>query len=509
MSVGKGRILEALGAWGVQAIAGSGLFWAWFDALFMGVFFSLPASHGLAEWATVSMDASSALAFLAVLLSTQRGNRLSRRFPAELIARPIPAGLAGLTGSLAFIGAGLAGPPALAAALLLIGGALTGLFCSAMQMGWGALYSAHGSKNALSLVSGGFAVAVVVDLPLALMFPPARALLYAALPLASACLLRAVPVEARKYRQADDLPRSTGSGRRRLNVGLGLSSTVLVGLMLVMVGFGYIQHLVSFASPVGGSLDWGMVVQMVRGLAAVVVFAVSLFAPKASPAAYRTGLLVMIAGFMANVFFLGADELWVSGSIVIIGYTVFDILVWVVAARAAATQSHNSAATVAFARMLAAACYVLGAIVGMGLAGSGELSLQAVRESNVIGYLVVVAVVVLLSSDDIWALLSPHGQTSGTADTCPEDAKAATASEKPDETSRDELTEKVIPTRIDELCLTARERDVAILLVRGRTQPWIAESLGISANTVGTHMRHIYQKAGVHNRREFMDYIGR
>lgn len=505
MSVGKGRILEALGAWGVQAIAGSGLFWAWFDALFMGVFFSLPTSHGLAEWATVSMDAFSALAFLAVLLSAQRGDRLSRRF----IAQPVPAGLAGLTGSLAFIGAGLAGPPALAAALLVIGGTLTGLFCSAMQMGWGALYSAHGSKNALSLVSGGFAVAVVVDLPLALMFPPARALLYAALPLASACLLRAVPVEARKYRQADDLPRSTGSGRRRLNVGLGLSSTVLVGLMLVMVGFGYIQHLVSFASPANGSLDWGMVVQMARGLAAVAIFAASLFAPEASPAVYRTGLLVMIAGFMANVFFLGTDELWVSGSIVIIGYTVFDILVWVVAVQAAATQSHNPAATVAFARMLAAACYVLGAIAGMGLAGSGELSLQAVRESNVIGYLVVVAVVVLLSSDDIWALLSPRGQASGTADACLEDAKAATASEKPDETSRDELTEKVIPTRIDELCLTARERDVAILLVRGRTQPWIAESLGISANTVGTHMRHIYQKAGVHNRREFMDYIGR
>jgi DNA-binding CsgD family transcriptional regulator len=31
--------------------------------------------------------------------------------------------------------------------------------------------------------------------------------------------------------------------------------------------------------------------------------------------------------------------------------------------------------------------------------------------------------------------------------------------------------------------------------------------LGISENTVGTHMRHIYQKMGVHNRQDFIDVV--
>ena len=50
-----------------------------------------------------------------------------------------------------------------------------------------------------------------------------------------------------------------------------------------------------------------------------------------------------------------------------------------------------------------------------------------------------------------------------------------------------------------------REREIGALLANGRTQPWIAERLSISENTVGTHVRHIYQKADVHGRQEFID----
>ena len=45
--------------------------------------------------------------------------------------------------------------------------------------------------------------------------------------------------------------------------------------------------------------------------------------------------------------------------------------------------------------------------------------------------------------------------------------------------------------------LTARERDVLILLAHGCTYGEIAERLGISAHTVGTHVKHCYRKLGV------------
>ena len=53
--------------------------------------------------------------------------------------------------------------------------------------------------------------------------------------------------------------------------------------------------------------------------------------------------------------------------------------------------------------------------------------------------------------------------------------------------------------------LTPRERAVLPGLLRGRSVAWVAESLTLSKNTVHTHMRNIYQKAGVHSQGELID----
>ena len=48
--------------------------------------------------------------------------------------------------------------------------------------------------------------------------------------------------------------------------------------------------------------------------------------------------------------------------------------------------------------------------------------------------------------------------------------------------------------------LTERELEVLLALVRGESNQGIAEDLGISAKTVGHHVQHVYQKAGVRSR---------
>jgi two-component system nitrate/nitrite response regulator NarL len=48
--------------------------------------------------------------------------------------------------------------------------------------------------------------------------------------------------------------------------------------------------------------------------------------------------------------------------------------------------------------------------------------------------------------------------------------------------------------------LTSRERQVLELLVQGATTRGIAESLGVSGNTVRTHVQNLFQKLGVHGR---------
>ena len=48
--------------------------------------------------------------------------------------------------------------------------------------------------------------------------------------------------------------------------------------------------------------------------------------------------------------------------------------------------------------------------------------------------------------------------------------------------------------------LTQRELEVLLSLVVGQSNQAIADSLGISAKTVGHHVQHVYQKAGVRSR---------
>jgi HD-GYP domain-containing protein (c-di-GMP phosphodiesterase class II) len=48
--------------------------------------------------------------------------------------------------------------------------------------------------------------------------------------------------------------------------------------------------------------------------------------------------------------------------------------------------------------------------------------------------------------------------------------------------------------------LTERELEVLLVLVRGESNQEIAQDLGISAKTVGHHVQHLYQKAGVRSR---------
>lgn len=53
--------------------------------------------------------------------------------------------------------------------------------------------------------------------------------------------------------------------------------------------------------------------------------------------------------------------------------------------------------------------------------------------------------------------------------------------------------------------LTDRETEIAFLLARGRSRPYIREKLFISKNTVATHIRHIYGKLGIHSKEELID----
>lgn len=76
-------------------------------------------------------------------------------------------------------------------------------------------------------------------------------------------------------------------------------------------------------------------------------------------------------------------------------------------------------------------------------------------------------------------------------------------------------TAPVAPSQIDTICsqiiaefkLSEREGQILKLIARGNTVNIIANKLYISPHTVNTHIRHIYDKVGIHKRGELLEYI--
>ena len=62
---------------------------------------------------------------------------------------------------------------------------------------------------------------------------------------------------------------------------------------------------------------------------------------------------------------------------------------------------------------------------------------------------------------------------------------------------------------IDATGLTAREAEIFALLAQGRNGAYIQRQLGVSYNTVKTHVAHIYTKLGVHSHQELIDLVER
>ncbi len=78
--------------------------------------------------------------------------------------------------------------------------------------------------------------------------------------------------------------------------------------------------------------------------------------------------------------------------------------------------------------------------------------------------------------------------------------------ESPEPAPADPLV-AAIDSMADDYALTAREQEVALHLARGHTFPETAEALGVSLDTVRTHVKCLYRKTGVHKKGHFIALI--
>lgn len=219
---------------------------------------------------------------------------------------------------------------------------------------------------------------------------------------------------------------------------------------------------------------------------------------------YRLTILICTASLaLIPLFELGFPILY---STVSVGYTLFEIFIWVILTEVAHRFQYTSVQVFGYGRALVLIVGVIaGSIIAIPLSKEQPDigSVLSLVEAVAIVLIVVLRIYVLTERD----LSLFERDLSGLHEAC----ENADPSEKRRVGDGTEQSPRKIPFQrkcgiIGEYYgLTRREIDVFRLLAAGRNSARIQEELSISPGTVNTHSRHVFQKLGVHRQQEVID----
>ena len=525
-------------------IAGAGLFWAWVDCtqLTPALFSPFDAPAHFFPLAFLCAILASTVSLAACAARPSLFSFISRR------SRWMP----GVGAVAAIATAALAASSAWSeAALLVLASAANGIVNGIGVIAWGQRYAVHGARSAIVLAPASFAAAAALCIVAhaavqPYILPVAAALMPA---LSFAVLHRArrespsidsvaeggfesepeggAPDRAEsgdgapRGRRLDDGDRREIRPLRRhaLLRSFGISAQMALAFVVFGLACGFMQYESVFAGK-AGLADASLSLLAVRGGTAVVLVAAAFAAPRKTSAVYRFGMAVIIAGFMAAPFFIedGSPTI-VSAVITMVGYTALDAMTWTLLAEVSFYRSRRPEAVIGLGRACVHGGIAAGMACGLAVSLSNVTPSQGLVITTSVGYLLVIAVILLLSDNaGIWSLLKHGTLAEGEGDS---DGQAEAAEAGPDGTSEAasvqeaegprEPREQDMGLAIERLSshygLTAREREVLELFSAGRSTPFIADAFCISTSTVKSHVRHIYEKCDVHSRDDLIDLL--
>lgn len=377
--------------------------------------------------------------------------------------------------------------------LTLLGAAGTGASCGIFQLAWGAVYVRGGSGFAGRTVSLSIALGVLVDavvMGLGAWFAVAFTVV---LPLISCGLVLflmhdgALPQTA-SQKQAGLKDREAIFGSHHTLGGLPIS--LLVAFALFGLSFGYCQQNAVF-SPAGLANYSSDALITARGATSLAIFLLLTLFPLKSYAIFKFGTLVGIAGFVAAPLLGLIDTQGFVQSIVIaIGYTTFDVATWALMIQLVIATGCQPIQLIGCGRFTIHAAEVL-AIVFCNVLVALPAASDALN--SMFGYGCVIAEMLLLADNSaLWLLIRTGDQLDSDKKTVPEPRLG---------TDRDSAVSETASA----YGLTERESEVLALLAAGHGRARVAQALGISENTLGTHIQQLYRKLGIHSRQELLD----
>lgn len=468
---------------------GLGLYWAWVTVVFYSdALAPLPSgADGLVEqiwlWATWShMIGLFACAMLADRLKSLFSNRIfcaGGAVGSALGSAAIPAALL------------LLDPSSPACGTIVVVAAVFIGFSSAWHvLQWAELYAA-GAGHAVASLSLSFSIGLSLYFLVSLFPPLVATSMTVLLPLFSGLAMAAcrsghdVGAEAAEAAVPSGLPG---------DLALAVVATFVFALCGEMLRVLSIQIM-------GGGVDTMGTLYLAGGLVGLLLLTAWFLLPGGrtrtviTPPLVRTVLVIMAVAFLLAPF-LGGQALAVSYGIFGAGFWCFRAISWIVCFMLSFRFGYRPVRAVAVLDGAFALSVVVSGQLNLWVAESikvGRIELTAV--SLVAVFVLMLTAIFVLNGKGIGQLLRNEnvGEAREGTDTIA--------------SSHDDVIAEAVGGIARDFGLSPRETEVAELLAKGRSLPFVQNELYISSGTAQTHARHIYRKLDVHSRQEFLDLV--
>lgn len=480
--------------------------------------------------------ASSSVGVLVYLLATAFSRAALRLFFERRIL--LVAGIVMAAGTACY-----ALPLSLPFPLVILGAIVTGISSPVVLVNWGALFSGFSARAIVLSTAGAFFVANGMYFASLFLSPWSMCLLETVLPLCATLLIpdrelmdrylgdrfhtfeqgdeQVLPVPASLSMQganggiradgvvgisgvdgagvdsanggAADAGHATGMGgranwsgtKRMLVLPRALPWRVALGLFVIMLVYGGVRVYVGVAD---AQPSEGLFLTALLTGVSIVCFCIwgAFFqGENASLGTIYKIMLPLLACALLMLALFGQEYATLTAALVTTCNIVIELLSWILLADMARTTRMPAIVVFAVGRGAVQAGMMIGQIIGWFMIDS------------IIPFAIV----------SVFALMLVMGFMFDAQDTLLV-FEAPTAAER---NEVEQLTGQSLDSRLQEVAqtcgLTARETEIFMLWATGHGSKYIQDSLVISASTVKTHVRHIYDKCGVHNRAEIIDLL--
>lgn len=469
----------------IVRLLGLAFLWAWVYLSFTSLKL-LPAAarlSDLAQFTELSLAVNACVVFAAALLARNLAPLRDRR--AIRFGSPVVMCGGTLLAALAW---NVSGPEQL---LFLVSATMTGVGSAGLWLCWGEAYTGVNPRASALLTPSSMALGVMLYVGLVALPAMGALIVGALLPFLSALVL---PTTKHDTQSAGP----TAARGADAAAAHPLKPLIRLGALICAYAAAYgltrgigIQAFGRGEQSVGENLLL---------LAVAVVFLLFVVVASASDrirwsSGYRVALPVVLAGLLI-VPSLGSGYSALAATTVRAGYTYFEMLVWITCSEIGYRYGLPAFRTFGIGRGAISAGQFMGMALGWLLATrlSLPVSSLATAELAIVLLLVVVSMVFLGNRDALDSL--------GFEDVLPAEALLDTQSEHK---QRNWLARCDVVAQRQRL--TPREREIMIMLAKGRNIPFIQKELVVSSGTVRTHVRNLYKKLAVHDRQELISLI--